>query len=189
MTVRRATVDPDREHEKRLERARHDLELWGRWLVQRTSGALGYGRSVLANLQRVDGSADHYQAPISETHCSWVDDAVNSLHADARIHAKLHFGGEFSYRFIARQHKVAPATVSRNIELAIRTVAYWGAASPGRVSGCVHFRAESGNLGSRAPEGPVQSAGPSRIQASPGPERASVRSSSRAESLDPVEER
>jgi hypothetical protein len=93
MSVRRATVDPDREHEKRLERARHDLELWGRWLVQRTSGALGYGRSVLADMQLAGRTSDHYQAPISETHCSWVDDAVNSLHAEARIHAKLHFGG------------------------------------------------------------------------------------------------
>lgn len=183
MTVRRATVDPDREHEKRLERARHDLELWGRWLVQRTSGALGYGRSTLADLQRVDRTADHYQAPISETHCSWVDDAVNSLHAEARIHAKLHFGGEFSYRFIARQHKVAPATVSRNVELAIRTVAYWGVTAPGGVSRCVQLQAESGNLGSRAPEGPVQSAGPSRI-GFPGPGRARVRSSSRTKSLD-----
>lgn len=169
MTVRRAAVDPDREHEQRMERARHDLELWGRWLVQRTSGALGYGKSVLASLERVDRTADHYQAPISETHCSWVDDAVNSLPADVRIHAKLHFGGQFSYRFIARQHKVAPASVSRNVELAIRTVAYWGQNTPGRVSGCVHFRAESGNLGFRAPEGPEQSAGPSRFRPPPAP--------------------
>jgi hypothetical protein len=169
--ARRATVDPDLEHEKRLERARHDLELWGRWLVQRTSGALGYGRSVLANLQRVDGTAEHYQAPISETHCSWVDDAVNSLPADVRIHAKLHFGGQFSFRFIAREHKVAPATVSRNIELAIRTVAYWGVGVPVEVSRCVQSRAESGNLGSGAPGG--QSRRPPD-QASPGPERASA---------------
>ncbi len=186
--ARRATVDPDLEHEKRLERARHDLELWGRWLVQRTSGALGYGRSVLANLQRVDGTAEHYQAPISETHCSWVDDAVNSLPADVRIHAKLHFGGQFSFRFIAREHKVAPATVSRNIELAIRTVAYWGVGVPVEVSRCAHAWAESGNLGSRAPEGPVLSAGPSRFQAPPGPQRASAKSSSFAESLDPSSE-
>lgn len=179
MTVRRATVDPDREHEKRLEQARQDLAEWGRWLVQRTSGALGYGRSVLADMQLAGRTSDHYQAPISETHCSWVDDAVNSLHADARIHAKLHFGGEFSYRFIARQHKVAPATVSRNIELAIRTVAYWGVNTPRSESilQCVHFRAESGNLGSPAPE---------RVARPPGPERASARSSSRAESLEPV---
>lgn len=169
MTVRRAAVDLDREHEQRMERARHDLELWGRWVVQRTSGALGYGKSVLASLERVDRTADHYQAPISETHCSWVDDAVNSLPADVRIHAKLHFGGQFSYRFIARQHKVAPASVSRNVELAIRTVAYWGQNTPGRVSGCVHFRAESGNLGFRAPEGPEQSAGPSRFRLPPAP--------------------
>lgn len=178
MSVRRAPVDPDREHEKRLERARHDLELWGRWLVQRTSGALGYGRSVLADMQLAGRTSDHYQAPISETHCSWVDDAVNSLHAEARIHAKLHFGGEFSYRFIARQHKVAPATVSRNVELAIRTVAYWGVNAPASESilQCVHSRAESGNLGSRAPE---------KAARPPGPERASVRSSSRTELLEP----
>lgn len=169
--VRKAAVDPDREHEQRMERARYDLGLWGRWLVQRTSGALGYGKSVLANLQRVDRSADHYQAPISETHCSWVDDAVNSLPQDVRIHARLHFGGEFSYRFIARQHKVAPASVARNIELAIRTVAYWGARTPpsGTVLQCVQSLAESGNLGTRAPEGPEQSAGPSRFRPPPAP--------------------
>lgn len=181
MTARRATVDPDREHEQRMERARFDLGLWGRWLVQRTSGALGYGRSVLANLQRVDGTAEHYQAPISETHCSWVDDAVNSLPQDVRVHARLHFGGEFSYRFIARQHKIAPATVSRNIELVIRTVAYWqvGAAAAATVMQCVQSRAESGNLGARAPGGPLQvrrlpdpaSPGPERASASPPPRR------------------
>lgn len=177
MTVRRATVDPDREHEKRLERARHDLELWGRWLVQRTSVALGYGRSVLADMQLAGRTSDHYQAPISETHCSWVDDAVNSLHPEARIHAKLHFGGEFSYRFIARQHKVAPATVSRNIELAIRTVAYWGVNAPASESilQCVQSRAESGNLGSRAPDEGSRPTAPSE----PAP------SSSPAESLEP----
>jgi hypothetical protein len=154
-------------HEERMERARHDLELWGRWLVQRTSRALGYGQSVLANLQRVGRSASHYVAPINEAHCSWVDDAVNSLPPDVRIHAKLHFGGQFSYRFIAREHRIAPATVSRSIELVIRTVAYWGMTVPGGVSGCVQFQAESGNLGSRAPEGPVQSAGPFVCGASP----------------------
>jgi hypothetical protein len=166
MTARRAKVDPDREHDQRMERARHDLELWGRWLVQRTSGALGYGKSVLASLERVDRTADHYQAPISETHCSWVDDAVNSLPSDVRIHAKLHFGGQFSYRFIAREHRIAPATVSRSVELAVRTVAYWGARTPPSESvlQCVQSRAESGNLGSRAPKGPEQSAGPSRFR-------------------------
>jgi hypothetical protein len=163
----RSTRDADQEHEARLERARHDLQAWGRWLMQRTSGALGYGPSVLANLQRVDRSAEHYMAPINETHCSWVDDAVNSLPADVRIQAKLHFGGEFSYRFIAREHRIAPATVSRHIDLVIRTVAYWGATVPGQVSQCAHGHAESGNLGSRAPEGPVQSAGPFVCGASP----------------------
>lgn len=171
--ARRATVDPDREHDQRLERAKYDLEQWGRWLVQRTSGGLGYGRSVLANLERVDRTSDHYQAPINETHCSWVDDAVNSLPQDTRIHARLHFGGQFSYRFIAREHKVAPATVSRNIDLAIRTVAYWqvGAAAAATVMQCVQSRAESGNLGSRAPGGQVRRP---PDQASPGPERASA---------------
>ncbi len=173
MTARRAKVDPDREHEQRMERARYDLGLWGRWLVQRTSGALGYGRSVLANLERVDRTSDFYQAPINETHCSWVDDAVNSLPQDVRVHARLHFGGESSYRFIARQHKIAPATVARHIELAIRTVAYWGVNAPARVSQCAQSWAESGNLGSRAPGRTVQM---TRLSdpASPGPERASA---------------
>ena len=117
-------------HQQQLERGRHDLEMWGRWLMQRTSGGLGYGQSTLANLQRVSRSTENYMAPIQETHCSWVDDAVNSLPQDVRVHAKLHFGGQFSYRFIAKAEKCSIGTVSKNVDWAIRTVAYWGRKAP-----------------------------------------------------------
>ena len=120
--MKRGPVDPDQVHAERLEHARHDLELWGRWVMQRTDGGLGYGQSVLADLQRVSQSAGGYEAPIVETHCSWVDDIVSSLPEQIRVQCRLHFGGRFSFAFIARQHRCAPATVSRNIATAIRTV-------------------------------------------------------------------
>ena len=135
MTMHRAKVDPDRQHEARLLTARHDLQQWGRWVVQRVDGGGGYGASVLANMERTGRSADHYEAPISETHCSWVDDAVNSLPPDVRLQVRQHFGGQFSFAFIARQHRCAPATVSRNVALAVRTVAYWGRVQPCERSG------------------------------------------------------
>lgn len=130
MTARRATIDADELHEQRLEQARQDLQSWGRWVMQRTDGGLGFGQGCLANLQRVSRSADGYQAPISETHCSMVDDAVNSLPPDVRKQVRQHFGGGFSFNFIAKQHRCAPATVSRNVALAVRTVAYWGRTQP-----------------------------------------------------------
>jgi hypothetical protein len=128
--MKRATYDPDLAHTERMKQAALDLEGWGRWVMQRTDGGLGYGNSTLANLERVSQSATGYQAPINEVHCSWVDDAVQSLHPVIRTQARLHFGGRFSYRFIAKQHRTAIATVSRNIELVTRTVAYWKVNSP-----------------------------------------------------------
>ena len=130
MTARRATIDPEQLHEQRLEQARQDLQLWGRWVMQRTDGGLGFGQGTLANLQRVSRSAEGYQAPISETHCSVVDDAVATLPPDVRTQVRQHFGGGFSFAFIARQHRCAPATVSRNVALAVWTVAYWGRTQP-----------------------------------------------------------
>jgi DNA-directed RNA polymerase specialized sigma24 family protein len=135
MTARRARIDADELHEQRLEQARQDLQSWGQWVMQRTDGGLGFGQGCLANLQRVSRSADDYRAPIAETHCSQIDDAVRSLHPDARTQVRLHFGGGFSFAFIARQHRCAPATVSRNIALAVRTVAYWGRTQPCERSG------------------------------------------------------
>jgi len=134
-TARRVTMDPEQLHQQRLEQAKQDLQSWGRWVMQRTDGGLGFGQGSLANLQRVSRSADGYQAPISETHCSWVDDAVTSLPPDVRQQVRQHFGGQFSFAFIARQHRCAPATVSRNVALAVRTVAYWGRVQPSERSG------------------------------------------------------
>lgn len=136
MTVTRATVDSDAEDQRRLERARHDLELWGRWIVMRGDGGVGYGESCLANLQRAGRSADHYQAPISETHCSWVDLIVRSLGRESHLIATLHFGRGFSYNFIARQRKMAWATVDRRIDEVVRAVAY-PATDPKAVSGTI----------------------------------------------------
>jgi hypothetical protein len=121
--VKRGPIDPDQVHAERLEHARHDLELWGRWVMQRTDGGLGYGQSVLANLQRVSQSGSGYEAPIVETHCSAIDDIVSTLPEQTRVQCRLHFGGRFSFAFIARQHRCAPATVSRNVAVAIQTVA------------------------------------------------------------------
>jgi hypothetical protein len=128
--IRGGRADADEAHAERMKQAALDLEGWGRWVMQRTDGGLGYGNSVLANLERVSQSATGYQAPINEVHCSWVDDAVQSLHPIVRTQARLHFGGRFSYRFIARQHRTAIQTVSRNIEMTIRTVAYWKVSAP-----------------------------------------------------------
>lgn len=128
--MRRTSVDADERHAERMAQAALDLESWGRWVMQKTDGGLGYGQSTLANLERVSQSATGYLAPISEVHSSWVDDAVQSLHPIVRTQARLHFGGRFSYRFIAKQHRTAIATVSRNIEMTIRTVAYWRVDKP-----------------------------------------------------------
>jgi hypothetical protein len=114
--------------ERRLERARHDLELWGRWLIQRTSGALGFGQSTLANLQRASRSADHYQAPINEAHCSRIDDIVRLLGRESHQIAAEHFARGYSFNFIARSRRMAWATVDRRIDEVIRAVAYPNAA-------------------------------------------------------------
>ncbi|MFM1991326.1 MAG: hypothetical protein RJA99_4283 [Pseudomonadota bacterium] len=124
MTNRRPTPDDDTLHRARLERARHDLELWGRWLMQRTSGGLGYGQGTLANLQRVARSTDNYVAPIVETQCSQVDDIVRALGAEYHQVAQMHFARGFSYAFIARTRRMAWATVDRRIAEVIRAVAY-----------------------------------------------------------------
>lgn len=124
MTVSRATVDPEAEELRRLERARHDLELWGRWIVMRGDGGVGYGESCLSNLQRAGRSADHYQAPINETHCSWIDTIVRRLGRESHLIATMHFGRGFSYNFIARSRKMAWATVERRIAEVVRAVAY-----------------------------------------------------------------
>jgi hypothetical protein len=128
--MRRADIDADQVHAERMQRAQHDLQQWGRWVMQRADGGVGYGQSALANLQRAGRSAEHYQAPIIETHCSWVDDAVCSLGPVLRDMAKLHYGRGYSYRYIAREGRIAPATVSRSLELVQRTVAYWGRRQP-----------------------------------------------------------
>ncbi len=124
MTSQLRMLEDDTLHRARLERARHDLELWGRWLMQRTSGALGYGQGTLANLQRVARSSDYYVAPIVETHCSQVDDIVRALGAEYHQIAQLHFAREFSYAFIARTRRMAWSTVDRRINEVIRAVAY-----------------------------------------------------------------
>jgi hypothetical protein len=132
--MKRADHDAEAAQAERLHQAQLDLEGWGRWVMQRTDGGLGYGNSTLANLERVSQSATGYQAPINEAHASWVDDAVCTLPDQARLQVRLHFGGRFSYAFIAKQHRCAPATVSRNVALAIRTVAYWSRKLPERSS-------------------------------------------------------
>jgi hypothetical protein len=114
--VRRSTLDPDEQFDQRLERARHLLESWGRWVMQRIDGGSGYGPSVLSNLQRAGRSADFYQAPVNEVLCSQVDAVVRALGTPTREWAVAHFGRGFSYAFIARGSKVAPATVSRRID-------------------------------------------------------------------------
>ena len=136
MTVTRATVDSEAEEQRRLERARHDLELWGRWIVMRVDGGVGYGSSTLANMQLVGRTADHYQAPINETHCSWIDVVVRRLGRESHVIATLHFGRGFSYNFIARQRKMAWATVERRIAEVVRAVAY-PATDPKAVSGTI----------------------------------------------------
>ena len=116
--------DADQAHEDRMESARHDLQIWGRWVVQRVDGGGGYGASVLANMERTGRSADHYEAPIVEAHCSWVDDIVTRMGEPWRMIAVLHYGRGLSYNWIARNGKMAPATVSRRIDEIERAVAY-----------------------------------------------------------------
>lgn len=124
MTIWRTEYDPGQEHVARMERARHDLQLWGRWVVQRVDSGAGYGASVLANLQRTSRSAEHYQAPIIETHCSSIDDIITRMGEPWRSIAVLHYGRGFSYVWIARNGKMAPATVSRRVAELERAVAY-----------------------------------------------------------------
>lgn len=114
--MRRSTLDPDEQLEQRLERARHLLESWGRWVMQRIDGGGGYGPSMLANLQRAGRSADFYQAPVNEVLCSQVDAVIRERGSPTREWAVAHFGRGFSYAFIARGAKVAPATVSRRVD-------------------------------------------------------------------------
>lgn len=124
MSIWRADHDADQAHAARMERARHDLQIWGRWVVQRVDGGGGYGASVLANLQRTARSTEHYEAPIVESHCSWIDDIVTRMGEPWRSIGVLHFGRGFSYSYIARAGKLAPATVSRRVAELERAVAY-----------------------------------------------------------------
>ena len=116
--------DADQLHQQAFERARYFLEMWGRWIVQRTSGGLGYGQSVLVTLQRAARSAEHYQAPINEATCSQIDDVVRRLGREWHQIAVMHFGYGYTCNFIARSRKMAWATVDRRLEEVIRAVAY-----------------------------------------------------------------
>lgn len=111
--------------EIRHEEAKAELDMWGRWVT----GGFGHGAgtSPLANLLGPRSTTSD-QAPIIEAQASLTDDVIRALGIDVyRIAVDL-WGRQYSRTFVARTHKVAPATVARREAQIINAVALRGLA-------------------------------------------------------------